>query len=306
MRPAQIGKRILLFLVVNSLVVVTISLVLSLLGVNSRLGSARFETLMVFCLVWGMGGAFVSLGLSRLIAKWFMGVQVVDPNTADSSLQELVQMVHRLAQRAGLPEMPEVGIYDSPEVNAFATGPSRSRSLVAVSAGLLNSMGWREVEGVLGHEVAHIANGDMVTMTLIQGIVNAFVLFLARVLAFVVSQAMRSRDDDRGGGFFVQYLLVHVFEFVFTLFGWIVVCWFSRQRAFRADAGGARYTSRAQMIGALQALRRLYEHPAAAAPTQHDAFHALKIWGNPGAILRLFSTHPPIEERIARLQGLAA
>src|SRR6266513_3044461 len=201
MKPAQIGKRILLFLVVNTLVVVTISLALSLLGVNSRLGSGRFESLMVFCLVWGMGGAFVSLGLSRLIAKWFMGVQVVDPNTADSSLQELVQMVHRLAQRAGLPEMPEVGIYDSPEVNAFATGPSRSRSLVAVSAGLLNSMGWREVEGVLGHEVSHIANGDMVTMTLIQGIINAFVMFLARVLAFALSQGgRRDEREERGGG----------------------------------------------------------------------------------------------------------
>src|SRR2546429_1682030 len=306
MKFAQIGKRILLFLVVNTLVVLTISLVLSLFGVNSRLGPGRFGSLMVCCLIWGMGGAFISLAISRLAAKWFMGVRVVDPNTSDPNLRELVQMIHRLAQRARLPAMPEVGIYDSPEVNAFATGPSRTRSLVAVSRGLLQAMRRGELEGVLAHEIAHIANGDMVTMTLIQGIVNAFVLFLARVLAFVVSQAMRSRDDDRGGGFFVQYLLVHVFEFVFTLFGWIVVCWFSRQRAFRADAGGARYTSRAQMIGALQALRRLYEHPAAAAPTQHDAFHALKIWGNPGAILRLFSTHPPIEERIARLQGLAA
>ncbi len=306
MKFAQISKRILLFLVVNALVVLTMSLVLSLLGAPSYLGGGRFGALMVFCLVWGMTGAFISLAMSRLMAKWFMGVEVIASNTPDPDLQELVQTVRRLAQRAGLPAMPEVGIYASPEINAFATGPGGNRSLVAVSTGLLQAMHHQEIEGVLGHEIAHIANGDMVTMTLIQGIVNAFVLFLARVLAFVVSQAMRSRDDDRGGGFFVQYLLVHVFEFVFTLFGWIVVCWFSRQREFRADAGGARYTSRAQMIGALQALRRLHEHPAAAAPTQHDAFQALKIWGKPGAILRLFSTHPPIEERIARLQGLAA
>jgi|SRR5438128_294675 len=306
MKFAQISKRILLFLVVNALVVLTMSLVLSLLGVPSYLGGGRFGALMVFCLVWGMTGAFISLAMSRLMAKWFMGVEVIAPNTPDPDLQELVQTVRRLAQRAGLPAMPEVGIYASPEINAFATGPGRNRSLVAVSTGLLQSMHHQEIEGVLGHEIAHIANGDMVTMTLIQGIVNAFVLFLARVLAFVVSQAMRSRDDDRGGSFFVQYLLVHLFEFVFTLFGWIVVCWFSRQREFRADAGGARYTTRAQMIGALQALRRLHEHPAAAVPTQHDAFQALKIWGKPGGILRLFSTHPPIEERIARLQELAA
>jgi len=305
MKLAQFSKRIFLFLAVNTLVVVTISLVLSLLGLNSRLGSARFESLMIFCLVWGMGGAFISLGLSRLMAKWFMGVQVIDPNTSDPNLRELVQVVHRLAQRAGLPELPEVGVYDSPEVNAFATGPSRSRSLVAVSAGLLNSMGWREVEGVLGHEVSHIANGDMVTMTLIQGIINAFVMFLARVLAFVVSQAMRSRDNERGGNYFLQYILIHLFEFVFMLLGAIVVCWFSRQREFRADAGGARYTSREQMIGALEALRRVHEgsqHSVA----QADSFQTLKISGQRGGVLNLFSSHPPLEERIARLQTAAA
>ena len=305
MKLAQISKRIVLFLVVNALVVVTISLVLSLLGVNSRLGSSRFESLMIFCLVWGMGGAFISLGLSRLMAKWFMGVKVIDPNSSDPNLREVVQVVHRLAQRAGLPEMPEVGVYDSPEINAFATGPSRSRSLVAVSAGLLHSMDWREVEGVLGHEVAHIANGDMVTMTLIQGIINAFVMFLARVLAFVVSQAMRSRDDERGGSYFLQYILIHLFEFVFMLLGAIVVCWFSRLREFRADAGGARYTSRQQMIGALEALRRVHQEPEHAV-AQADSFQALKISGRKGGVLHLFSTHPPLEERIARLQTAPA
>jgi len=303
MKFAQISKRILLFLVVNTLVVLTMSLVLNLLGVRSYMGNGRFDVLMVVCLVWGMTGAFISLALSRLMAKWFMGVKVIDPRASDPDLQELVQRVHGLAQRAGLPAMPEVGIYDSPEVNAFATGRSRSRSLVAVSSGLLNSMRREELEGVLGHEVAHIANGDMVTMTLIQGIINAFVLFLARVLAFVVSQAMRSRDDGRGGNYLVQYLLVHLFEFVFSLFGWIVVCWFSRQREFRADAGGARYAGREEMIGALEALRRVHEGPALAAAAQGDSFQTLKISGKPG---KLFSTHPPIEERIARLQNMTA
>jgi heat shock protein HtpX len=302
MKFAQISKRVFLFLAVNVLVVLTISVLLSLLGVRYHISSGQYGPLMVFCLVWGMAGAFISLALSRLMAKWFMGVEVIDPRTADPDLQELVQMVHGLAQRARLPAMPQVGIYDSPEVNAFATGPSRSRSLVAVSRGLLHAMRRGELEGVLGHEIAHIANGDMVTMTLIQGIINAFVMFLARVLAFAVSQAMRSRDDGRGGNYFVQYLLVHLFEFVFSLLGWIVVCWFSRVREFRADAGGARYASREHMIDALEALRRVHETPAIAAG-QADSFQTLKISGKPG---HLFATHPPIEERIARLQNLTA
>src|SRR6266446_2689272 len=154
MKFAQISKRIFLFLAVNILVLLTISLVLNLLGVRSYIGSGRYGALMVFCLVWGMAGAFISLALSRLMAKWFMGVEVIDPRNSDPDLQEMVQMVHGLAQRARLPSMPEVGIYDSPEVNAFATGPSRSRSLVAVSSGLLSRMNTGEIEGVLAHEVA--------------------------------------------------------------------------------------------------------------------------------------------------------
>src|SRR5437667_2628164 len=301
MKFAQISKRIFLFLAVNTLVVLTISMVLSVLGVRYRLGAGLYVPLLVFCLVWGMAGAFISLALSRLMAKWFMGVEVIDPRTSDPGLQELVQMVHGLAQRARLPAMPEVGIYDSPEVNAFATGPSRTRSLVAVSRGLLQAVRRGELEGVLAHEIAHIANGDMVTMTQIQGIINAFVMFLARVLAFVVSQAMRSRDNERGGNYFLQYILIHLFEFVFMLLGAIVVCWFSRQREFRADAGGARYTSREQMIGALEALRRVHETPAIAAAGQADSFQTLKISGKPG---HLFATHPPHQERIARLKNL--
>src|SRR5205809_2407674 len=231
MKFAQISKRILLFLAVNTLVVLTISLVLSLLGVPSYVGSGRYGALMVFCLVWGMAGAFISLALSRLMAKWFMGVEVIDPRTSDPDLQELVQMVHGLAQRARLPAMPEVGIYDSPEVNAFATGPSRTRSLVAVSRGLLQAMRRAELEGVLAHEIAHIANGDMVTMTLLQGVINAFVMFLARVLAFAISQAMSSRDNDnRGNNWFVQFMLIQVFQIVFSVLGFLVLARFSRWR----------------------------------------------------------------------------
>jgi heat shock protein HtpX len=301
MKFAQMSKRILLLVVVNILVVTTITLVLGLLRVGNYFPQGGLAGLAVFCLVWGFGGAFISLGLSRLMAKWMMGVHVIPPNTSDPTLQELLQTVHGLARSAGLPKLPEVGVYESDEVNAFATGPTKSRALVAVSTGLLRRMRSREVEGVLGHEVAHIANGDMVTMTLIQGVINAFVLFLSRVLAFVVSQALRSRDD-RGGGW-LQFLLVIVFQIVFSILGSVVVCWFSRWREFRADAGGARLAGRESMVDALRALRRLHDPELAAAEAQHaQAFQSLKISGQPRGFLALLATHPPIEQRIARLE----
>jgi len=302
MKFAQIAKRILLFSVVNILVMVTITLVLGVLGVGRYFPQGGLAGLAVFCLVWGVAGAFISLALSRLMAKWFMGVKVIPPETRDPDLRELVDMVHRLARQAGLPALPEVGIYESPEVNAFATGPTRARSLVAVSTGLLHRMQRREVEGVLGHEVAHIANGDMVTMTLVQGVINAIVLFLSRVLAFVVSQALRSRDD-RGGGGWLQYLLVIVFQVVFSILGSIVVCWFSRVREFRADAGGAALAGRDSMITALRALQRMQDPEVAAAEAQHaQSFQTLKISGARSGFAALFSTHPALEERIARLE----
>jgi heat shock protein HtpX len=304
MKIMQMTKRILLLLVVNILVMTTITLVLSLLGAGHYLPEGRLTGLAVFCLVWGFGGAFISLGLSRLMAKWMMGVQVIPPNTSDPTLQELVETVHGLARAAGLPKLPEVGIYESDEVNAFATGPTKSRALVAVSTGLLSRMGSREVAGVLGHEVTHISNGDMVTMTLIQGVINAFVMFLSRVLAFVISQAIRSRDDrDDGGGGWLQYLLVIVFQIVFSIFGSIIVCWFSRQREFRADAGGARLAGRENMINALHALARLHNPEVAAAEAHRaQAFQSLKISGQSSGLMALLATHPPIEERIARLE----
>jgi heat shock protein HtpX len=303
MNIMQMTKRIFLLLLVNLLVMTTITLVLGLLGVGRYFPEGGLAGLAMFSLVWGFGGAFISLALSRLMAKWMMGVQVIPPNTSDPTLRQLVETVHALARNAGLP-LPEVGIYESAEVNAFATGPSKSRALVAVSTGLLQRMGDREVEGVLGHEVTHIANGDMVTMTLIQGVVNAFVLFLSRVLAFVISQAMRSRDDrEGGGGGAIEFLLVIVFQIVFSILGSIVVCWFSRQREYRADAGGARLAGRQNMINALVTLGRLNDPEVAAAEAQRaQAFQSLKISGQRGGFLALLATHPPIEERIARLE----
>ncbi len=295
-------KRIGLFLAVNMLVMLTISFVLNVLGVGPYLSAKgmNYGNLMAFCLVWGMGGAFISLALSRVMAKWMMGVQVISPDTHDPALQGLVQEVYALARGARLSVMPEVGIYDSPEVNAFATGPTKNRSLVAVSSGLLHRMRREELKGVLAHEVAHIANGDMVTMTLIQGIVNAFAMFLARAIAFGISMAGNSRDNEESshGPGMSYYLVQFVLEMVFMVLGSMVVAWFSRYREFRADAGGAKLAGRGAMVAALQSLQRNVEMID---PGAQPAVAALKISSRPGGLMRLFSTHPPLELRIERL-----
>ncbi len=302
MKFGQIAKRVFLFVAVNVLVMLTITLILGLLGVERHVGRGGLANLAVFCLVWGFGGALISLAISRLMAKWMMGVQVIPPETGDPVLRELVETVHEQARVAGLPRMPEVGVYESPEVNAFATGPTKSRALVAVSTGLLQRMNSRQVAGVVAHEVTHIANGDMVTMTLLQGVINAVVLFLSRILAFAVSQALRSRDDRDGGGG-LNFLFVIVFQIVLSILGSTVVCWFSRWREFRADAGGARLAGRQNMIDALQGLRRLYDPDLAAAEARHaQSFQSMKISGPPRGFMALFATHPPLEERIARLE----
>jgi heat shock protein HtpX len=297
------AKRFTLLIAVNLLVMLTIGLIVSLLfrGLATHIGGN--QNLFLFCFIWGMGGAFVSLALSRWMAKMMMGVQVIDPNTPEPELQRLVETVHHLARTAGLSTMPEVGIYDSPEINAFATGPSRSRALVAVSSGLLSRMRQYDIEGVLGHETAHIANGDMVTMTLIQGVVNAFAMFLAWVLAIALSRGS-DRDDDRGGNPFMEWMLMNLFQSVFMMLGMIVVCWFSRWREFRADAGGARFAGRDHMLSALKALQAVHEGGAdMAAGAQQSSFQALKISGKTGGLLALFASHPPLEERIARLEN---
>lgn len=294
-------KRIGLFIAVNALVMITISTLLNVLGVKPYITAygLDYQSLIVFCLIWGMGGAFISLALSRVMAKWTMGVKIVPVDTRDPELRDLVQMVHALSRSAHLPAMPEVGVYESEEVNAFATGPTKSRSLVAVSTGLLHRMKRDEVKGVLGHEIAHIANGDMVTMTLIQGVVNAFVMFLARAIAYALTMAKGQDGEERGGTPMSYYVVQFVLEIAFMMLGSIVVAWFSRYREYRADSGGALLAGRENMIQALEGLKRTFE---AVDSSAQPAVQALKISSRPGGIMRLFSTHPPLEARIERLK----
>lgn len=290
-------KRIGLFVLTNVLVMVTIGIVWSL--VSRFLGLAGLNSyipfLMAFCLVWGMGGAFISLLMSKWMAKMFHGVKIIEPNNQNPELRALVNKVHDFARRAQLTKMPEVGIYESVDINAFATGPSKSNSLVAVSTGLLQRMNEKELDGVLAHEVAHIANGDMVTMTLIQGIVNAFAMFFSRILANLVASNVEERYRE-----IVRFAVTILGDIAFTLLGSIVVNYFSRRREFRADAGGAKYSSRENMIAALQKLRSVYDLPI---PPEEGQTATLMISNrDKGGIAKLFMTHPPLEVRIQALQ----
>lgn len=293
----QFFKRFGYFILTNILVMVTIGIAWSLIshflglaGINQYL-----PTLMAFCLVWGMGGAFISLLMSKFAAKTFYGVKIIDPTNAQPELRQLVDKVHELARRAQLPKMPEVGIYESYDVNAFATGPSKKNSLVAVSTGLLQRMSEKEIEGVLGHEVSHIANGDMVTMTLIQGVVNAFAMFFSRILANIVAS-----NVDEKYRHIVHFLCVIVGDIAFTLLGSIVVNFYSRKREFRADAGSAKISSPANMIASLRRLQALHDAP----PSRDDAMATLKISGREkkGSIADLFMTHPALQDRINALE----
>src|SRR5687767_1280940 len=288
------GKRIFLFIVTNLAIVLTLSIVVSLLGLNQGITAdgLNIGALAMFCLVWGMAGSFISLQMSRWIAKRATGVKLIDGRSGRSELDSLYGTVERLARQANLP-MPEVGVYESPEVNAFATGPSKSRSLVAVSSGLLRSMRQEEVEGVLAHEVAHIANGDMVTMTLLQGVINAFVMFAARVIAHFMTRS----GDERGGNGGMYFLTVMVLQIVFGILGSLITSWFSRQREFRADRGGATLAGRDRMIGALRRLAANRE----LVDTSHEGLATMKINGA-GRWMVFFSTHPPLEARIAALE----
>ena len=288
------AKRILLFVVTNLAIMVTLSVVLSLLGVAGYIrpdGGINHSALMAFALVWGMGGAFISLLMSRAIAKMSLGVRLVNGQSGQAELDWLYQTVSRLARQANLP-MPEVGYYESPEVNAFATGPSKRKSLVAVSSGLLRTMRQDEIEGVLAHELAHIQNGDMVTMTLIQGVVNAFVLYLSRVIASVVRNAV-----DERYAYLLGFVVTIVLDIVLGILGMMIVAWFSRAREFRADAGAAALTGRGKMIAALQRLQSTKQ----LVDTREPELATLKISG--GRAMMLLSTHPPLEARIAALQN---
>jgi heat shock protein HtpX len=277
-------KRIGFFLLLNFLVVASISILLRLLNIQPYLSAhgISYPDLMAFCLVWGMGGAFISLSLSRIMAKSMMGIRLDDPR-----LDPYRRLFSDLCRKANLRGIPEFGLFESSEMNAFATGPTQTRSLVAVSSGLLRQMTPDQVEGVLSHEISHIANGDMVTMTLLQGVVNAFVMFLARILAFALS-----KKDERGN----SYFLVFIFEMVFMLLGSLVVAAFSRFREYRADRDGAFIAGRDKMISAL---RRLSESK----PGKRQAsLQTLMI--NGGGMWSLFATHPPLEARIERLETL--
>lgn len=292
--------RIALFVATNILIVVTISILTSMLGLNHYMSAngMDYQALFVFCLVWGMSGSLISLMLSRISAKYMMGVQVIDPQNP-GSYSGLVSMVHDIARKAGLSKMPEVGVFQSPEMNAFATGPTKNRALVAVSTGILSGMDRSQLEGVIGHEMTHITNGDMVTMTLLQGVVNAFVMFLARAIAFALSQ--NSKGENR---YMMRYFITFLLEIVIGMFGMLLVRWFSRRREFKADAGSAKVVGRQEMISALKALqqRQALHDPA----TAIEAMAPYKISNSTGKRKSsIFATHPPLEERIARLTQYA-
>jgi heat shock protein HtpX len=292
----KMGKRVLLFIATNIVIIGTLSVVMSILGVQPYLDAQgiNYQSLMVFCVIWGFGGAFISLAMSRMMAKWMMGVKVIDPGTADHELRNLVSKIHEFSRKAGIEKMPEVGYYESEDLNAFATGPTKNRSLVAVSTGLLRNMNEKELDGVLAHEVAHIANGDMVTMTLVQGVVNAFVMFLARVIGFFASQFVS--EDKRN---IVQFGVVIAMEICLGILGMIIVSAFSRKREFRADAGGASLSNTSNMISALEKLKLNLQLPQA---NDQPAVASLKISGKAGGMLRLFSTHPDLDDRIQALR----
>ncbi len=288
-------KRIGLFLLTNILIIATVSIITNLLGVRYWIEASgiNYYSLLMFCLIWGFTGAFISLALSKVMAKWMMGVRVINPNRATGWERELYVRVQRLAAAAKIPT-PEVGVYDSPEVNAFATGPSRSNSLVAVSTGLLNYMDSQEVDGVLAHEVSHIANGDMVTLTLIQGTVNAFTMFLSRVIAFAIGRMVREDMEH-----FVRVTATIILDILFSILGSMVVAYFSRAREFRADAGGAKLAGRDSMIAALEKLQKFIDQPA---DERGASMASFKISGKSG-LMELFATHPPLEARIQALRN---
>jgi heat shock protein HtpX len=287
-------KRVFLLIVTNFAILAVLSVTMQLLGIDRALTNEtglNLQGLLVFAAMFGFGGAFISLFISKWMAKRSMGVKVIE---VPSNMTErwLVDTVRRQAERAGI-GMPEVGIYDAPDVNAFATGWNRNSALVAVSTGLLNNMSQEEAEAVLGHEVSHVANGDMVTLTLIQGVVNTFVIFISRVIGYFVDRVLLKNEKGEGMGFFVATMVA---ELVLGVLASMVVSWFSRQREFRADAGGASLAGREKMIAALERLKM--NHEQTALPAQMSA---LGISGG-GAIMKLFMSHPPLDERIAALR----
>jgi len=285
-------KRIALFLATNLAVLALVSVVMSVLGVNAN----QFGGLLVMAALFGFGGSIISLLISKWMAKRTTGAHVIDKPRNEAE-QWLLATVQRQAQAAGI-GMPEVAIYDAPEINAFATGANRNHALVAVSTGLLRAMERDEAEAVLGHEISHVANGDMVTMTLLQGVLNTFVIVLARVVGRVVDGYLSGGRDSSGGGI-GYYAIVFVLDMVFGLFASMIAMWFSRHREFRADAGGARLAGRDKMVAALERLAQ--NQGQSTLPKQISAFGI--SGGNGGGLRRLLMSHPPLDERIAALRN---
>lgn len=286
--------RILLFLATNAAILVVISLIFNLLGLKGTLDAQgvnlNLEALLIMSAIIGMTGSIISLFISKWSAKSAMGVQVIE-RPQNQTEQWLVSTVERLARQAGI-GMPEVGIFQTPEPNAFATGMSRNNALVAVSTGLLQHMNADEVEAVVGHEISHVANGDMVTMALMQGVVNTFVYFFATVIGHVVDRVVFKTERGYGPAYYITQLVMQI---VLSILASMLVMWFSRYREFRADAGGASLAGRQKMINALRALQRAHEPEDL--PGQLAAFGI-----NGGGVQKLFMSHPPLEERIAALQ----
>jgi heat shock protein HtpX len=290
-------KRILLFLGTNIAVLAVLAIVTRLLGLEGYLdaqGGLDLNALLVYSAVIGFTGSFISLAMSKSIAKWTTGAKVIE-QPSNSTESWLVNAVQKHATAAGV-GMPEVAIYDSPEPNAFATGARRNSALVAVSTGLMRNMRENEVDAVLAHEIAHVANGDMVTLTLIQGVVNTFVIFLSRVVGFFVDRVLLKNDRGYGPGFFISSLVAQI---LLGILASMIVMWFSRQREFRADEGGAKLAGRENMVAALERLRSM--HNPSQLPEQLQAF-GISGGGRDG-LKRLFLSHPPLEERIAALRG---
>ena len=295
-------KRIFLFVITNIAILLVLSVTLRLLGVDRILDQQgtglNYQSLLVFAAVIGFGGSFISLLISKWMAKRATGAHVIE-TPSNQTERWLVDTVQRQAQRAGI-GMPEVAIYEAPEINAFATGWNKDSALVAVSTGLLNNMSADEAEAVLGHEVTHVANGDMVTLALIQGVVNTFVIFLSRVIGHLVDRIVFKVERGHGPAFWITAIVA---ELVLGILASMVVMWFSRRREFRADHGGATLAGRNKMIAALQRLQLNYGQPPQL-PDQVKAFGISGVTG--GGLKRLFMSHPPLEERIAALQAANA
>ncbi len=295
-------KRIMLFVATNVAVLVVLTVVMQLLGIESILNEQGTEldlqALLIFSAVIGFAGSFISLAMSKWSAKRLTGAQVIE-SPRNETERWLLATVQRQARQAGI-ECPEVAIYDAPDVNAFATGMNRNKALVAVSTALLHQLDRREVEAVLGHEVSHVANGDMVTLALIQGVVNTFVVFLSRVVGFIVDRVVFRTERGYGPGFYIATIVAQI---LLGILASMIVMWFSRQREFRADAGGARLAGRENMIAALEGIGRVHRRDDSGLPESMQAFGI--SGGHISGLKRLFMSHPPIEERIAALRNAA-